>query len=262
VAPRDPTPPTVTKIPNVVQVCAGQTLSASQTSSGGTGTCTVEYRFSTNNGSFWSAWSTTVPSFAAVAGTNLVEVRRSCNGVGCDVAVTQVSWSVLADPSITASGSTTICSGATALLSSSAGGGTGTCTYQWYSSSDNTTFNPIGGATNATYTTPALTSLTYYRVQRICDGSDCQTATSNSLTISIGTGGTSAVTDTICANATYTLPSGTIVFGPGAYSDTIPGAQCDSIIAFNLVTPPSSTHYGLYAADFTSYNQINPLTGA
>jgi hypothetical protein len=260
----DPPTPTVTPSPNVATVCVGQALTVTSPSSlGGTGTCVFEYRFSINGGSTYSAWSTTVPNFAASGTDNRIQTRKNCNGSGCDISSphTQI-WTVVADPLISASGSTTICSGGTALLGSSTSGGTGTCTYQWLSSPDNTTYTPIVGATSATYTTPALTTQTYYRVQRICDGSDCQTATSNALTISIGVGGTSSITDTICANATYTLPSGLVVLGPGLYSDTIPGAQCDSIISINLITPPSSTHYGLYAADFTSYNQINPLTGA
>jgi hypothetical protein len=260
----DPTTPTVTPSPSVATVCVGQLLTVtSPTSSGGTGTCNFEYRFSTNGGSTYTAWSTTVPSFAATGTDNRIQTQRVCSGFDCNTPSpnTQI-WNVVTDPAISASGTTSVCSGGTALLSSSTSGGTGTCTYQWLSSPDNSTYTPIGGATGATYTTPPITAQTYYRVQRICDGSDCQTATSNTLTISLTTGGTSSVTDTICANATYTLPSGTVVFGPGIYLDTIPGATCDSIITFNLITPPSSTHYGLYAADFTSYNQINPLTGA
>ena len=42
-------------------------------------------------------------------------------------------------------------------------GGTGTYTYQWQSSSDNTTWTNIAGATLAGYTPPALTANTYYR---------------------------------------------------------------------------------------------------
>lgn len=36
-------------------------------------------------------------------------------------------------------------------------------TYQWQTSADNTTWTPISGATNATYTTPTISSAVYYR---------------------------------------------------------------------------------------------------
>ena len=43
-------------------------------------------------------------------------------------------------------------------------GGIGTYTYQWYSSPDNSSWQPISGATGTTYTPPALTATTYYIV--------------------------------------------------------------------------------------------------
>ncbi len=43
------------------------------------------------------------------------------------------------------------------------GGGTGTYTYQWQNSANNTTWNNITGATLSVYSPPALTATTYFR---------------------------------------------------------------------------------------------------
>lgn len=72
----------------------------------------------------------------------------------------------------------------------------------------------------------------------------------------------SSITDTICSNTVYTLPSGTNVFGPGTYVETIPGSVCDSVITITLVSPPSAVYHGLYAALGSDYLRLNPLTGA
>jgi gliding motility-associated-like protein len=59
----------------------------------------------------------------------------------------------------------TICSNtaAAAFTSTAASGGTGTITYQWQYSTNNTTFNNIQGATAATYDAGTLTQTGYYR---------------------------------------------------------------------------------------------------
>jgi hypothetical protein len=74
-----PSAPGLTKDPDVAEVCEGQVLTVTITAgTGGTGTIADEYRYSTDNGLTWgSGWSTTVPSFAAVTGTNIIESRRT-----------------------------------------------------------------------------------------------------------------------------------------------------------------------------------------
>jgi hypothetical protein len=97
--------PTATMSPLTTTVCAGETLTLTSPTlgSGGTGTCNIEYRYSTNNGTSWSNWSTSVSSFTAVEGTNLIEIRTNCNGSGCDISSSmQYSWTVNQPPSINA----------------------------------------------------------------------------------------------------------------------------------------------------------------
>jgi hypothetical protein len=100
----DPNPPTATKSPNVAGVCEGTTLTITGVTDagGGTGTCNIEYRF--NTGSGFGAWSGSVPSFAAVEGTNVIEVRKNCSGNGCDPATNSFFWTVAANPTASNAG--------------------------------------------------------------------------------------------------------------------------------------------------------------
>jgi len=98
----DPVAPAITKNPNTASVCSGDMITVSTSpGSGGAGTIADEYRSSTNNGQSWSGWSTSVPNFASVAGTNLIQSRRTADGTGCTVSgINEVSWVVNARQSI------------------------------------------------------------------------------------------------------------------------------------------------------------------
>ncbi|MCK6695360.1 MAG: hypothetical protein L6Q97_25070, partial [Thermoanaerobaculia bacterium] len=92
----DPVAPVIAALPPELTVCADITLTVTVTTpgSGGTGTCVDEYRYSTDGGMTWSDWDVDLPDFVAVAGANLVESRRNCDGAGCESNVNQVSWTV------------------------------------------------------------------------------------------------------------------------------------------------------------------------
>jgi gliding motility-associated-like protein len=96
--------------------------------------------------------------------------------------------------------STTICTGTTASLTLT--GSTGTI--QWQSSSNNSTWTNISGATAATYTTPTLTSTTYYRA--VVTSGSCASVNSNVVTITI-------TTNQPFANALALNGTGKIQFG-------------------------------------------------
>ena len=72
-----------------------------------------------------------------------------------------------------------ICSGNFAVFNSVTVGGTGSCSYQWQSSPDGTTWTDIAGETTDSYTSPPLTDTTYYRAFYSCDGTACSQAYSN-----------------------------------------------------------------------------------
>ncbi|MDP3352523.1 MAG: T9SS type A sorting domain-containing protein [Flavobacteriaceae bacterium] len=130
----------IAKVPTDATVCSGATLTISVTTpgSGGTGTSQDEYRYSTNNGTSWSDWGTSLPSFAAVTGTNTVESRRTSTGTGCTTAAgNSVSWSVNPNAAITSvtGGTSPLCIGATTTVTANGvvlGGGSGA----WSSSNE------------------------------------------------------------------------------------------------------------------------------
>ncbi|MEI6312381.1 MAG: hypothetical protein WCP57_08990, partial [Bacteroidota bacterium] len=168
----DPVMPTATKSPNNANVCAGQTLTLSGVTDagGGSGTCNLMYRY--NNGSGFSAWSTTLPSFAAVTGTNIIELRKECSGTGCDNSSSNVfSWVVTAQivaptlntPSI-ASG-TAICQGQNVSATINAGsGGAGASDVYEFSTNGGTSWSAY--TSGATINTSSATTSVQIRVSR------------------------------------------------------------------------------------------------
>ena len=83
------------------------------------------------------------------------------------------------------SSSQTICSGnPPETLASVVGGGSGSYTYAWQSSTNNNSWTNVSGATAATYTPGTLTANTYYR-QEVSSGN--QTVYSNSVLITVQT---------------------------------------------------------------------------
>ncbi len=66
-----------------------------------------------------------------------------------------------------------------ALTVSGASGGSGTYTYQWQRSPDNSTWTNINGAVSTTYSPGALTATTYYRVVVTSNGASINSASIN-----------------------------------------------------------------------------------
>jgi hypothetical protein len=210
----DPTTPNVTRSPIDGTVCVGQTLTVTApTSTGGAGTCNFEYQFSTNGGTTYSGWSTTVPSFAATGTDNRIQTRRNCNGSGCDISgINTQIWTVVADPTVSITGNQTICSGGAITLGTSVSGGTGTCSLQWQVWNGTVWINAPGVSTGNTYTTPALTTPTQYQVVRTCTGLGCGSVTSASITVDVVADPAISITtgnQTICSGGVITLNTST-----------------------------------------------------
>ncbi|MDD4150312.1 MAG: hypothetical protein PHE33_09805, partial [Bacteroidales bacterium] len=180
--------PSVTTHPTGTTICSGGTHTMNVSGTGGAPFVTYQWQ-SSPDGSTWAdivgaeSDSYTTP---ALTSTTYYRVYIDAGGSGCDGVLTNVAIvTVVDDPSISISSSQTICYGATASLTSSTSGGTGTCSFQWQSSLDGSSWSNISGATSANYTTPTITSTTYYRCIRTCTGTGCDAATSNTVTIDI-----------------------------------------------------------------------------
>jgi len=180
-------------------ICIGGTTDMSTVLSGGTGTNTYQWQYF--NGSTWNNVVNNTPAGATytnattptmtVAGISAVgnyqyRCTATTSGVGCNSATSAANTlAVVADPAISISGGGTFCVSGSSLLTATATGGTVTTSYQWQSSPNNVTFTNIGGATSSTYTTPTVTSTTYYQCIYSSTGSGCGPATSNVVAVTI-----------------------------------------------------------------------------
>lgn len=189
---------------------------------GGSGGYTYQWQSSTNNSTFTNVGGGNTQNLTSNALTTSTYFRRVVTGGPCPGS-TSTSILVTVVPVVsnnTIGPAQTICTGTSPsqLTATTPAGGTGQYNYQWESSANNTTFNPIAGATTSTYAPPVLTSTTYYRlvVTSIC------TNTSSSIQITVNpviSANTVSQSQTICLGAsspaiTGSSPAG----GGGAYS--------------------------------------------
>ncbi len=219
----NPDPSITTQPVSPEHICQGGTTNNMTISANG-GTGSFNYQWQWYNGSSWVNVSNGNPSGATYSGatSNTFSVSGIANpgnylyrcyltqtGSGCDpVTSNQITVQVVEDPQVTIVGEATVCSGGSSVFLASETGGTGTFTYQWQSSPDGSTWANISGATNPTYTTPALTSTTYYRVLLSASGSGCNSATSNTQAVTIHPDpfiSTQPAGTTICAGQTHNL---------------------------------------------------------
>ena len=97
----------------------------------------------------------------------------------------------------------------TELIATSASGGSGPYTYQWQNSPDGSGWTNIPGATDLTYSPPALTSTTYYRIIVIDGGTPwCGTVNSAAVLITVNpapAAPTGSPSQSFCASANPTV---------------------------------------------------------
>ena len=256
----DPSAPTAIKSPNVSNVCVGMILTLTDVTDngGGTGSCKIEYRY--NQGAGFSEWGISPVSLTASAGVNTIEIRKNCNGSGCDISqVNSYSWTVVTDPVAADPTGITICSGTSAILSVSPSGGTGTFNYQWQQMSPNCT-SPIDVGTNfPTFTSaPLATGIYFYRCVITQTGNGCNPIITGCAMVTVNPTPSCAVSGptTSCPVATgltYTAPAGMAgyawsVTGNGSISGPTTGqtvsvnagALCNTSLVVSLtVTDPN-----------------------
>jgi hypothetical protein len=187
--------PTIT-VGNSTTICTGGVANFTANVANGVGTCGVQWEQLI--GATWTpisgANATTYTTVPLTATTDYRAVY-SCS-TGCTVTSNPVTATVTADPAISIASNATVCTGGTSVLTATPSGGTDSCIIQWQSSIDNSNWTNIPGANAATYTTPTLTTTTYYRALYTCNGNGCDGATSGSVTITV------TATPVIIINAT------------------------------------------------------------
>lgn len=222
-----PQPPTATKSPNTNSACIGSSLTLTNVSGGNAGVgCTIMYSYSTNGGSTWSAESTTVPTITATGTDNRIRVRRTSCQTGCgDSNYNTYTWTI--DPQTvagTASADQTICSGGTPNALSLSGQ---TGSIQWQSSTNNSNFTNISGATTNSLSSAqmggALTTTTYYRAA--VKSGECAAAYSTVVEVTVtpvANAGTISGESPLCigSSTVYTVTGVVLSGGTGAWSSS------------------------------------------
>ena len=169
----------ITTQPQNITECLDGTIALSVTTTGGIGTG-YQWEVSATGTGGWSAisgeigTSYTPPSTAA--GTLYYRVVVSSAGNGCGPQTSNTATVIIVPkPSVAiTTPNQIVCIGAVLTLNATPSGGSGTCTIQWQDSTDGgSSWNPISGATNNTYTTPPLGANTKYRATFTCNGNGC-----------------------------------------------------------------------------------------
>ncbi len=204
--------PAITTQPANTTICTGGTATFSVTATGGTPSLTYQWQSSLtgSNSSFTNIGGATSSSYttSVLTATTYYRVVVGAAGSGCgSITSSNASVTVVADPTITTQPlGTTICQDGTHTMSAVAAGGF-SLTYQWQRSTNNVSFNDIGGATLGTYTTPSVNSTTYYRAI-VTGASGCNLLTTNTATVTVVPDPnitTQPVDMTVCTGSSPTL---------------------------------------------------------
>ncbi|MBR8534953.1 RHS repeat-associated core domain-containing protein [Carboxylicivirga sediminis] len=196
------------------------TLTNSSSPAGGNGSYSYQWQSSNNNSTWSNISGATSSSYGPGKGTRSCYYRRRVYSDG--YYAYSSSLKVTVKPTGGGIGSNQTInyntSSPTIPNSSSPLGGNGSYSYQWQSSSNNSNWSNISGATNSSYFPGTLTASRYYRRKVTSDG---QTAYSGSVKIIVKpTAGSIKSAQTINYNATPTglINNSSPVGGNGSYS--------------------------------------------
>ena len=282
--------PTITTQPSGKSVNVGETASLSVSASVASGTLSYQW-YSSADGSTWSAISgATSSSYSAPtssAGTTYYKVRitNSLNGYTAYTDSTTVSVGVanVSTPTFTKNPqSASYAYGVTANPLTVSATSNGTITYQWQSSSNNSNWSNISGATAASYTPPTTPAgVKYYRcVATATGGSQTQTANSASASITVVTASAPVFTydlSTIDAtynagdvatalNGTATVVNGTVAYQ--WYKSTDSGSTWYPIMGAESATyqPPTTdggtAYYKVVATNIVGTSTVSATSGS
>ena len=225
--------PSINTQPAAKSVYVGGTASLSIAATVASGTLSYQWQ-SSNNNSTWSnisgATSTSYSAPTSAVGTKYYRcvVTNTLNGYTTTATSSSVSVTVsVAAPTITTQPSSkTVYRGATTTLTTAATAAKGTVSYQWQSSTDNSTFSNISGATNASYSAPTTTvGKKYYRcvTKATYSGTSSAATNTNSVYVTVNDTPTPQITSqpkdvnvvvnqTASISVTATTESGTLSY--------------------------------------------------
>jgi hypothetical protein len=280
----NPLPPSATKVPNTETVCQNQLLFIENPidNGGGTGSCEIQYQYTSNSGVTWSAWGTSIPAFSSVIDeSNRIQARKQCDGYGCVAEIATFTWDAIVEMELTNPTfiNPVICAAGSTIITTSIIGSAGQDHPQWQY------LNPVtllwanvanGTPTGAVYTNTNSLNMTisgisnpglyYYRAVLNIPNSGCEETQSDAGTLRVieqPSAPTFAVKSpnysNVCAGATLTLS------GPASGGDNS-GVTCSyEYRYFNGSMSTTSTSLPSFTAvigsNYIQARRVNCLTG-
>jgi hypothetical protein len=231
-----------------------------------TGTGVASYQWQVNSGSSWANVSTgsggnTASYTTPAASTGMNGYQYWCIVAGCGGIMetsAEAGLTVYATPvgGTATPTSSSLCSGNNTTINLA--GYTGSI--QWQQASDDITFANVtggSGATSASYTTPSLTSTTYYRAQVTSGACSMAYSTTNTITVSatsVGGTATAAVTNLLSGNLTTITLSG--------YTGSIQWQTSPDSVTYTNIPGATSATYTTPNLDQSAYYQAVLTSGA
>lgn len=173
-------PPTISAQPTNITECISGTRSLSVSATGGVAPLTYQWQNGGLLGTSWNnisgATSATYTPLSTTVGITQYRVIITSTGTNCTTTTSSnATVTIVPDPSVSVNiPPNTVCVGANVTLTATPIVLTGSCTVQWQSSPDGTTWTNITGATGNTYNVTSLGATTRYRAQLIsCTGNGC-----------------------------------------------------------------------------------------
>ncbi|HJW27960.1 MAG TPA: SdrD B-like domain-containing protein, partial [Saprospiraceae bacterium] len=177
---------TVSSVSN--PICVGGIVQLTSVVTGGTGTITYQWQFN-NPASGWQNGGTNSTYNVSGLPVGTYEYRLIVTqSSGCITVSSSYFQTVNPDATVSAAvNNPSICIGGSSVITSTVNGGSGTITYQWYSSPNGvSSWTLISGATNSTYTVPSgSASSLYYRVVTNDPINGCADPFSNSVQVTV-----------------------------------------------------------------------------
>lgn len=219
-------------------LCSGTPSSdiTATTPTGGNGTYTYQWQISTDGGTNWSdiAGATSATYNAGTLPSGEARFRRVVTSGLCSNVSNEVTITVLQPvTNININGDQAICEGSPAgLIDGQTPSGTGTFSYTWQSSADNTNWNNISGATGEDYQPGSLSASTWYR--RITSNGACAD-TSNIVKVTVDPLANGTITAVAAAICEY--DAGAVNFTPSAGTSPI---EISLLVTYPSGYPPAT----------------------
>jgi gliding motility-associated-like protein len=238
-----------------VVVCSG-TNNTALTLVGSTGT--IQWKSSTDNITYTNITGATSATYTASNLTATTYYKAAVTSGSCSASISAPTSITVIPVSVAGSisGATTVCAGTNNTVLTLVGS---TGTIQWQSSTDNSTFTNITGATSATYTATNLTATTYYKA--VVTSGACSAATTSASTITVSpvsvAGTISGGNVSVClgsANSTTMTLAG--------YVGTIQWQSSSDNINFTNITGATSASFTATNLAVTTYYKAVVTSGA